>query len=365
MERVPKKVCLDISDWFNLKILTSNFIDSGYKRRSISNDSEIHLANVKKDKSSTMIAITNNCDGFLQNYASANSGDSSGESKGKEGLSMEKRQVDSSSFGQPNRPSHVRFNSLADISNKYNTQNKLKFKNGKIAENQYSHMRTPLNKTGEVAQMGNNSAPFFHPNLVKSQSAYHQHSDEYKDSSDGFGMMNYSYDGLQGNQGLENKENINLLECHDTVEDKLGDVSPLTSMMFANRICKPPKMTLNKLSTIVGIDKTKDVANQGEAPSGERFKCNCKKSRCLKLYCECFSSGLGCSKDCNCLDCSNVPGNFEREEAIRQTKERNPNAFKPKILFKGGPNEPVNPDVVDGRHTKGCNCKKSHCLKKY
>lgn len=34
-------------------------------------------------------------------------------------------------------------------------------------------------------------------------------------------------------------------------------------------------------------------------------KCNCKKSRCLKLYCDCFAAGVPCS-DCNCEVCENI-----------------------------------------------------------
>ena len=32
--------------------------------------------------------------------------------------------------------------------------------------------------------------------------------------------------------------------------------------------------------------------------------CNCQKSRCIKLYCECYANGVYCS-DCNCIDCLN------------------------------------------------------------
>ncbi len=38
-----------------------------------------------------------------------------------------------------------------------------------------------------------------------------------------------------------------------------------------------------------------------------RVKCNCKKSKCLKLYCDCFAAGLGCAPDCNCFSCENCP----------------------------------------------------------
>ena len=87
-------------------------------------------------------------------------------------------------------------------------------------------------------------------------------------------------------------------------------------------------------------------------PSSARPSCNCKKSKCLKLYCDCFAIGLGCGPDCNCLDCSNVDENDERKAAIDSILDRNPLAFQPKIQDKG-------------THAKGCHCKKSGCLKKY
>ena len=61
--------------------------------------------------------------------------------------------------------------------------------------------------------------------------------------------------------------------------------------------------------------------------------CNCKNSRCLKLYCECFASGSVCSPNCNCIDCCNHAGNAaERQLAVEATLERNPHAFQPKII---------------------------------
>lgn len=34
-------------------------------------------------------------------------------------------------------------------------------------------------------------------------------------------------------------------------------------------------------------------------------KCNCKKSKCLKKYCECHSNGKKCSSLCECTECFN------------------------------------------------------------
>ena len=59
--------------------------------------------------------------------------------------------------------------------------------------------------------------------------------------------------------------------------------------------------------------------------------CNCKNSRCLKLYCECFASGRYCD-NCNCVNCCNNKESEQvRQAAVEAILERNPNAFRPKI----------------------------------
>ncbi|XP_015126769.1 protein lin-54 homolog [Diachasma alloeum] len=90
-----------------------------------------------------------------------------------------------------------------------------------------------------------------------------------------------------------------------------------------------------------------------------RKPCNCTKSQCLKLYCDCFANGEFCHM-CNCNNCSNNLGNEEeRQRAIKTCLERNPNAFRPKI----GKGRETGDDIR--RHNKGCNCKRSGCLKNY
>ncbi|KAM9754854.1 spexin prohormone 2 isoform 2-T2 [Menidia menidia] len=92
--------------------------------------------------------------------------------------------------------------------------------------------------------------------------------------------------------------------------------------------------------------------------SRSRKPCHCTRSQCLKLYCECFANGVMCSS-CNCSNChNNAKHEPKRQEAIKSCLGRNPDAFRPKIA--GGRS-----GVVKGWHNKGCNCKRSGCLKKY
>lgn len=82
-----------------------------------------------------------------------------------------------------------------------------------------------------------------------------------------------------------------------------------------------------------------------------QVSCNCKKSRCLKLYCDCFSQNRFCNS-CKCDDCHNT-SLFKsiRDVAVMEVLSKNPQAFKPRIETKS--------------HSMGCRCKKSRCLKKY
>jgi len=98
-----------------------------------------------------------------------------------------------------------------------------------------------------------------------------------------------------------------------------------------------------------------------------RRKCNCKKSECLKLYCECFAAQTGCGPECKCQGCRNTSEHkLDVEEAVKQVLDRNPYAFDPKIQSRETASVSVDGSVITVEsHNRGCNCRKSGCQKKY
>ena len=52
--------------------------------------------------------------------------------------------------------------------------------------------------------------------------------------------------------------------------------------------------------------------------------CSCNKTKCLKMYCSCFSNGVPCGPQCECKECRNTPEMHETlaiEQSLPQVKQ--------------------------------------------
>ncbi|KAJ0232730.1 Protein tesmin/TSO1-like CXC 2 [Hirschfeldia incana] len=130
----------------------------------------------------------------------------------------------------------------------------------------------------------------------------------------------------------------------------------------------PVEPTLEELH--LSSPKKKRVKTEAGEGESSCKRCNCKKSKCLKLYCECFAAGVYCIEPCSCIDCFNKPIHEDTVLATRkQIESRNPLAFAPKVIKSSDlvleTGDDASKTPASARHKRGCNCKKSNCLKKY
>lgn len=85
----------------------------------------------------------------------------------------------------------------------------------------------------------------------------------------------------------------NMLEELPSEDGKIS-ATPCTS---SNTYRKPVPLA-EETAVLVGRKHGAVLKNLG---------CSCRRSKCVKLYCVCWSNKIRCSSLCTCLQCSNVP----------------------------------------------------------
>nr|XP_043625015.1 protein tesmin/TSO1-like CXC 2 [Erigeron canadensis] len=161
-------------------------------------------------------------------------------------------------------------------------------------------------------------------------------------------------------------------------QDNITRMSDASSMENDTGLCQNGVSVAEDASQTLGFGISEDLSQSQTSPRKKRRReageaeackrCNCKKSKCLKLYCECFAAGVYCVEPCSCHDCFNKPIHEDTVLATRkQIESRNPLAFAPKVIktTDSMQEDESSNTPASARHKRGCNCKKSGCLKKY
>ncbi|XRB07719.1 CRC domain-containing protein [Pycnococcus provasolii] len=150
----------------------------------------------------------------------------------------------------------------------------------------------------------------------------------------------------------------------------LADMAAVTSADVDGAVLKRARLLVASLpspASLKAAGQNPNTCNTKRAPTGPK-RCTCKKSRCLKLYCECFAGGEYCGVACQCVSCMNtVEHKAQVELAKEQVLARTPGAFAPKVVVTGkaGNDGSSDGDGDELAHKRGCRCRRSHCLKKY
>lgn len=113
------------------------------------------------------------------------------------------------------------------------------------------------------------------------------------------------------------------------------------------KVLKSTSANAANRSSAVGKPKPVDVFAALTFDVSDRA-CNCPKSRCIKLYCECFHRGLVCDVDkCTCKRCLNT------------TEESGPKGKRTAAALKILSKRPNGFVVRPKKRGKGCSCKKN------
>ena len=127
-----------------------------------------------------------------------------------------------------------------------------------------------------------------------------------------------------------------------TRRNKKSKDVPLKAQLLEKRTQNFPRKgkTMTGVTRAIQEYSAANIKIKGPQRLPKRKGCTCKRSQCIKNYCECFSQGLKCFDGCACYECKNVePPHHHHPQATQQAFE-NSDSHHPAVnkkIYKKNP----------------------------
>lgn len=177
----------------------------------------------------------------------------------------------------------------------------------------HTQQRPPMNSSRSTATKGNSTGTTALRNNTKPNNSTAQ-SLNNKPSADA---------AMKSKLATVSRNNSTVPNSTNYLPDNLGygynhlnsnGIQAIQNNRSENRALSPTEIELNHRDEI------------------QHMGCTCKKTRCLKLYCQCFGAKLYCGTNCRCMNCfNNRKHEKQRKEAMRNILSRNLSAFDTKF----------------------------------
>ena len=110
-------------------------------------------------------------------------------------------------------------------------------------------------------------------------------------------------------------EGCNCNDCNNTEAKNDLRMKAIKDTIAKNPNAFKPRFSSNKDGAESGCNTSPDHSHING--------CKCKRSQCLKKYCECFDAGAMCSEKCKCIECQNYVGSQQLIDRRRKIKDHN------------------------------------------
>jgi len=203
------------------------------------------------------------------------------------------------------------------------------------------------------------------PIAIKQNIINNNQSNQSNNNLSKFPTVSVIYPPNQQNQYIKDINQINYIKNKDVEIIKHNS----NEIQNINNNEKGAFSLFTNYNNINNNNNNNNQINYIKNESGEqnnKIHCTCKKTKCIKKYCECYSNGVFCY-NCKCENCENKP--FYIDNNIKNSNNININKKEEEINENKNNKQSIdnNMDINDNNIKKLiiCTCSKSGCNKNY